>query len=215
MSSPWQPSLFDIRDRSRRTVGVLQDFDLYFGRFIANLASDGDELMLAAALTANWNGEGHSCLDLDECAGGLVWHESFAEGRELPALGPWLETIRSSSVVGDPGASHPLILDGNRLYLERYWRFEREVAEALRSRTGSDALLDDETLRAGLDRFFPDSDDAIDWQRVAAAVASRRGSILGFQTADTGRELLPVVIKIPAVPPKCLPPLPAPKPPFQ
>ncbi len=187
MNSPRQPSLFDTRDRSRRTVGMLQDFDLHFGRFIADLGSDGDDLMLAAALTANWNTEGHSCLDLDECAGGLVRHESFAEGRELPALGAWLKTIRSSSVVGDPGASHPLILDGNRLYLERYWRFEREVADELRARTLSEALLDDETLRAGLNRFFPGSDDAIDWQRVAAAVATRRNFCVISGGPGTGK----------------------------
>lgn len=174
MSSPSQPSLFDTRDRSRRTVGVLQDFDLHFGRFIAALADDGDELMLAAALTAHWNAEGHSCLDLDECAGGLIRHDSFGEGRELPPLRAWLERIRSAAVVGEPGASHPLILDGNRLYLERYWRFEREVADALRTRTRSEELLDDEALRIGLNRFFPDSDETVDWQRIAAAVATRR-----------------------------------------
>lgn len=186
MSGSRQTSLFKT-NTSPRTMGVLQDFDLHFGRFIAELDDGGQELMLAAALTAHWNAQGHSCLDLDECAGGFVRYDSLAEGQELPQLAPWLRTIRSSSMVGEPGASRPLILDGNRLYLERYWRFEQEVAGALRNRTGSDALLDDETLRAGLDRFFPDSDDAIDWQSVAAAVASKRNFCVISGGPGTGK----------------------------
>jgi exodeoxyribonuclease V alpha subunit len=39
---------------------------------------------------------------------------------------------RAKKVVGGPGEYAPLVLDGERLYFARYWRYEKEVAEGLR-----------------------------------------------------------------------------------
>jgi exodeoxyribonuclease V alpha subunit len=61
--------------------------------------------------------QGHVCLDRDIFPG-------------LDALAPVLRSL--DAVVGGPGECKPLILDGGRLYLARYWRYEADTAEMLR-----------------------------------------------------------------------------------
>ncbi|MFC6668905.1 AAA family ATPase [Marinobacterium aestuariivivens] len=74
----------------------------------------------------------------------------------------------------------PLVLDRERLYLYRYWRFECDLAVFLSRR--SEALDTDRVaMKASLQRLFPSVDGAAapDWQKVAAAVAvSRRFAVI-------------------------------------
>ena len=67
----------------------------------------------------------------------------------------------------------PLRLDGTRLYLDRYWREERQLAADLRAFAEADAgALDAALLDDGLARLFGGEDD--EQQRLAAAAAVRR-----------------------------------------
>ena len=167
--------------RSAVTLGALRPLDEQFARRIAAIAGEErDELLLAAALVSRRVGEGDVCVDLGDCAGDPLFEP--LPGPEGPAvrIGPpdpddWVSALRGSIVVGAPGERAPLILDDRRrLYLARYWRFERSLADALTRRTGTWAGdLDPGRLRAGLDRLFP-AREQVDWQRVAAAVALLR-----------------------------------------
>jgi exodeoxyribonuclease V alpha subunit len=71
----------------------------------------------------------------------------------------------------------PLVVDeGQRVYLARYFDYERRLARALvarmRDETQHGAASDLATLAQRIARFFgPPQDDDIDWQRVAALVA--------------------------------------------
>lgn len=138
-------------------------------------AAADPQLLLAAALASHATGEGHVCIDLRAIAGGAVLETPDRPALSAPPLEPWLAALRRSPVVGEPGDFRPLVLDGaGRLYLHRYWDYEREVAEALLERAGAEADGIDETaLRAGLDRLFAEAPEvAPDWQRIAAAVAA-------------------------------------------
>ena len=70
----------------------------------------------------------------------------------------------------------PLVIDSiRRIYLARYFDYERRLARALveRAQVSADAL-DPAELKARVGRYFAESrndDDHIDWQRVAALVA--------------------------------------------
>jgi len=155
--------------------GMLRPLDRHFADWMGKLASTGDRrLLLAAALVSRQVGDGHVCLDLAAYAGRPLF-PSLEDGREpvlAPSLADWRKGLESAAVVGGPGDPAPLILDGrNRLYLGRYWRFERDLADALGGRFGRRMpSLDRERLRAGLDRLFH-ARSAVDWQRVAAAMA--------------------------------------------
>ena len=73
----------------------------------------------------------------------------------------------------EPGRNTPLVLDGQRLYLRRYWQFEQNLAAALRPRLQPSPVADLERARAVLDTLFPPRTvgEPPDWQKVAAANA--------------------------------------------
>lgn len=164
--------------RAAVALNVLRGVDYQFARRMADLASDDDPrpLLLAAALVSHRVGEGDVCLDLGACASYPLFTAEGLAGRITPPPAEdWAAALRSSAAVGGPGERAPLILDGRgRLYLGRYWHFERVLAEALAARAGTWVRgVDRDLLRRGLDRLFPPTDET-DWQRVAAALAVLR-----------------------------------------
>ena len=176
----------------RRAVahGMLRAVDLHFARRMEALAGgDAPELLLAAALASHRVGEGDVCLDLGRSREfSLLRGDGDVDGAQVPAPKVWSSTLRTRSVVGKPGARAPLILDQHdRLYLGRYWWFERQVADALLARVRCPPpAVDRERLRAGLGRLFPGT-GGIDWQRVAAVVAVLRHLCLISGGPGTGK----------------------------
>jgi exodeoxyribonuclease V alpha subunit len=99
--------------------------------------------------------------------------------QEWPAA--WLELLASTPlptsplVAGSDGLPEeaPLVLDGYRLYLRRYWDYECRVAAGIAARLG-DSMLPADALHGELQRLFPTAaDSAIAWPRVACALAAR------------------------------------------
>lgn len=166
-------------------TNYFSSLDVHFSRFISRLAKDDSpELGLAAALVSQGTGQGNACLDLAALAGLPLPPASGHENQPgittaiiCPALPDWLAGLRQSGVVGEPGAALPLILDlQNRLYLHRYWEYEKTVAEYLKSQ---DRCLADDLdlplLAAGLRRLFPAAaGQETDWQMIAATAALLR-----------------------------------------
>jgi exodeoxyribonuclease V alpha subunit len=102
---------------------LFTEADLYQARFAASLARPGCE-DLAAGLTALVSlaaREGHVCLHLGD-----------ATVRErLAALGlDGTDACLHTGVIGAPGSATPLVLDGERLYLSRFFRDEQALARA-------------------------------------------------------------------------------------
>ncbi len=81
--------------------------------------------------------------------------------------------LRGCGVVGRPGDFKPLILDdAARLYLQRYWRYEHELAQSLSARAALPPIACDEALlAAGTQKYLADSGAA---QRAAAESFMRR-----------------------------------------
>lgn len=160
------------RLESLRERLALTELDLHFARFLAALDGRGDEdVALAACLVSQATGSGHVCLDLREWTGEVA--PSLGVG--IPALARWIAALRASRVVGRPGETRPLVLDeGDRLYLHRYWDYERTLALELARRAEPAEGVDEDRLRDDLDRLFPRREPGTDWQKVAAAVAVLR-----------------------------------------
>ncbi|MBN2887112.1 MAG: AAA family ATPase, partial [Chromatiaceae bacterium] len=155
----------------------LRALDWHFARWLAHRAGGASPAqVLAAVLVSQRLGEGHVCLELPALAGGAPFEG--LESVRAPALVPWREALRQWPVVGRPGERAPLILDeADRLYLERYWRFEHRLAVAIAERAARWAPeVDRARLAAGLDRLFgpAPTDGGSDWQRLAAALAVLR-----------------------------------------
>lgn len=157
-------------------AGALRPVDQYFARWLGDVAGTPTPgRLLAAALTSHRLGQGHVCLELGTIAG----RNPFPGLSDLraPDLDTWRQELLGWPAVGGPGAHAPLVLDGeDRLYLGRYWHYEWSLAERVRTRAiWSRTDPDLGRLREGLDRLFPPlPDGAVDWQRVAAALAMLR-----------------------------------------
>jgi exodeoxyribonuclease V alpha subunit len=171
--------------------GWLRALDKAFVGFLAERDPGGDPLvLLAAALTSHQLGHGHVCLDLAETLAAPDFALSLPpEGDALagPLLLPsqllehlaadtWRQTLASSplvAVAADDAGERPLVLSGQRLYLRRYWRYERRIDSALRQRlAASEATPDD--LAGRLNNLFGSAGgEQVDWQKLACALATR------------------------------------------
>lgn len=157
--------------RELRASEAIGELDAQFAAFIGRNATQATApLVLAAALTSHATSEGHVCIDLARVAGKAVGESSV----QAPTLAAWRAALEASDAVGRPGEWKPLVLDGDRLYLRRYWQYECAVAEQLLARaTQRIDAVDAKAVRAALDRWFPASED-IDWQKLAAALVVTR-----------------------------------------
>ena len=150
--------------------GILSDLDIQLGRFMAKLSGgESPEIALAAAMASHYQGEGNICVDLSSVAGKPLL-EDGTKPFLFPELKKWQSILEKSPVVGRPGEFRPLILDGSRLYLYRYWDYETKLANILKARTAGDwEKVDEGALKDGLARLFPeDGQEETDWQKVAA-----------------------------------------------
>ena len=176
---------------------LLRHLDVQFAMMVA-----GEEpaVMLAAAILSKDAGEGHVCLPLSRLAVDEKTPPALQECFAL--LGDavdWQATLLSSPAVSGADTGTPMILVGERLYLNRLWRNELTVARFF-SENNAPLPCDEAQLRQTLDALFT-SDEATDWQKVAAAVAlTRRISVIsggpGTGKTTTVAKLLAALIQL-------------------
>ncbi|ABW66866.1 exodeoxyribonuclease V subunit alpha [Desulfosudis oleivorans] len=152
---------------------MLGELDRRFGELLTALdPGGGKELFLAAALTLWHTRRGHVCFDLNRADAFLT---DGLDGVSLPDGRQWADILSRSAVVARPGGDPaPLVLDGEgRLYLHRYWAYQEQLADFIRSRAGIIRKVDAHRLKEGLTRWFPGQGpgNGPDMQRVAAVSA--------------------------------------------
>lgn len=153
----------------------LRSIDRHFADFICRESGSHEpELWIAAALASHAVGKRHTCLDLAEIAA-MDLTEVAAAGT-LASTDRLIELVKESPAVGAPGDFRPLILDGaGRLYLQRYCKYEQDLAQAVRQKAAATEHICEDTLRDGLGRLFPGSvAEETDWQAIAAIAALRK-----------------------------------------
>jgi len=143
-------------------------------------AEDAEAVALAASLLSRAASDGQSSLDV----AGIEAQEFLRPINYFPSSGPppetWLEQLARSPVVacsGDPDDFRPLVLvGGTRLYLYRYFDYERRLAARLAEMNRPAALPSPAPVAAALlSRLFPqESGVRPDWQKIAAATALLR-----------------------------------------
>jgi len=148
-----------------------------FAAYLGRLDEEPDEAVAwAAQLAYQAVAEGHVSIRLDDYAGADVIVEDGGGAVTLPGLADWLSALRKSRLIGAPGSFAPLVLDANRrLYLTRYWHYEKTLADNLTALAESPCPdIDPARLRTELDRLFAHNADVPDRQKLAAAVAALR-----------------------------------------
>jgi exodeoxyribonuclease V alpha subunit len=178
----------------------LRALDHAFAEFVCTLSAQGGpseesvppapELAILAAMVSHQVGRGHVCLDISQlCENAEATLVLPPEGAvplaEIPdslrqpanlfrAMAPddLINAIRQSRAVSGGDDSTPLVLDGTRLYLRRFWRYEQSIAAGIRQRLSAGVSENDQQLTAALDALFGKKDE-IDYQKVACALAAR------------------------------------------
>ncbi|OEF09095.1 exodeoxyribonuclease V subunit alpha [Vibrio genomosp. F10] len=159
--------------------GVIRQLDYQFARFIASQEQNAPEQIgFLAGLISHELSKGNICLMLptpsmvgetannsvnsDEHAHhpwalklGLYGDSATALSLQLQSI-DWASLIQQSTLIGENSEAVPMMFDGERLYLHRYWQYEIGLAECL-TRFGSPMILkptEVQNLSALLDRLF-------------------------------------------------------------
>jgi exodeoxyribonuclease V alpha subunit len=156
-------------------IGFFSEIDLHFADFVARFSTVRDpDVFLAAALVSRSTGDGHICLDLSSYAETII--AAKQHDRDVivcPSVERWREKLFACPAVGSPGEQRPLILDDkDRLYLYRYWKYEKVVADGVKERAKETIRdIDVQGLRSDIQRLFPENESLpINWQKVAATI---------------------------------------------
>ncbi|WP_199243893.1 exodeoxyribonuclease V subunit alpha [Bacterioplanes sanyensis] len=199
----------------------LRPLDCSFAQLIVELEKEqgrGVEplVLLLAALTSYQVGRGHVCIDLaalvndSRQALALSPDEERSwqtlETQTLPqhalahlSLNDCLEALQRSVAVSDGSEVTPLVLQGQRLYLRRLWRYEQTIAANIAARLSARAELlsaDSEqavTLSQALAQLF-EFHSATDYQKLACALAAR--SRFAVITGGPGTGKTTTVVKL-------------------
>ena len=118
---------------------ALAEFDRHWAALLARLdPAAAPNLLLTAALARFAIDQGHVCLDLADPA--AWWPPAATAGGYSPPKAEELRAeLRRSPLVATPDVAPepqpaPLVLARNRLYLWRYWQYEKELAAAILQR---------------------------------------------------------------------------------
>jgi len=185
-------------------AGVFEHADVHVAAAVARIVPEVDDAtLLAVALAVRATRLGHVCFVLADTPSSLVIDEGTDEPQGTASLddlpwpdgAAWAKALRSSpAVAAGSGATgepiRPLVFDGARVYLERYWRHEQMVGGDLLERAASDpsggapasvpaALLDE--------LFGPAPEGPPDLQRVAAEAALTRRLVVIAGGPGTGK----------------------------
>jgi exodeoxyribonuclease V alpha subunit len=155
-------------------AGVLDVADVRVAERICALAKETDErVALAVALLVRGLRGGSVCIELAAIASAVG-----VEDVPWPSPAEWLAAVRASPLLGEPPVLH--LYDDRLLYLDRYWREEKQVCDDLLALQASKPTVD---LPAS-ERLFP---AGFEEQREAAEIALAQAVTVLIGGPGTGK----------------------------
>jgi exodeoxyribonuclease V alpha subunit len=157
--------------------------------------------MLAAYVSAQ-SGEQHSCIDLAKLG------QPFLGVYRFPELSTLLSYIQNAHTFArlsaadvnlDTQMAKPIILQDGKLYLQRYWQYESQLAVIIREKSIKKLDLDITAVQALLGDLFDEEHDKItnqvlDWQKIAVCIAASQS--VSFITGGPGTGKTTTVTKL-------------------
>lgn len=171
--------------RDYADLGLLEPADVHVARALGRLGNEHDHVvLLAVALAVRAVRLGSVCVDLSEPS--VV--EQVAERPSVETNALRVPTDLLARVAASPlvTGEAPLHLEGSLLYLDRYWRQERLIADSVDARRARPPADVDETrLAVALARLFDEDADPL--QGKAAEIAARRWLTIVAGGPGTGK----------------------------
>jgi exodeoxyribonuclease V alpha subunit len=184
--------------------GELSALSYFFAEFISQQSSTDMQNLLAysAALVSENNLLGDVCIDMKQYLDQPLFSSEKFPLQDLPQVtdfDQWRQCLLESPCVGNPGETTPMVLEHHRLYLNRYWHYETQVAKSLLSRLTPLHDIDEQQLSQQLEQLFPDnqSNSQLNPQIPAVTLAATRPFVAICGGPGTGKTT--TVIKILAI----------------
>lgn len=170
--------------------GWLSPLDRAFAGFLLDQDAHASEAVLwAGALLSHQLERGEVYLDLEKLCldPGLTlalpndeaWQsdqqDSATELNTFQAytLQDWQDKLRQSCLVAIGSGNTPLVLQGNRLYLRRYWHYQQIVDNEIARRLQPIRTALPASIQASLRALFAGDQPQPDWQKIACILALR------------------------------------------
>lgn len=169
--SDWQNILTRLREAAQ-----LRALDWHFAKFMQSLGAES-AVAVAAALTSKALSRGDSCLPIEILCSELESYGVHSQPSQ------WQQWLTDSLLVGE---DQPLVFDLQRLYLNRYWQYECQLAQRLAVVPMSKGIAPSK-VKPILTRIFGQPPAQTDWQRVAAAQACQRQLLVISGGPGTGK----------------------------
>lgn len=192
-------------------AGLLRELDAALARFLIDQAPEAPPLaVILAAVCSAQSGHGHVCLALSELAADPVATLALG-GQDLrresvrmlidalsdQGVAAFYLALDQADFVSNGSGTGPLVRQGPRLYLRRYWQAECRVRTGVFQRLAPDGQRDyaPERVRPWLDALFADqADTELDWQKLACANALDQG--FGVIAGGPGTGKTTTVVKL-------------------
>jgi exodeoxyribonuclease V alpha subunit len=200
-------------------LGCLSYMDRAFVRFLLDQDAEASAIVLwAGALVSHQLGRGEVYLDLKALCENpsltlAILNEDKAQyeidevAKALSELKvynfeQWQAALSDSILVGLGQGNTPLVLEGKRLYLRRYWQYQQTLNLAIQQRLKPIRTELPKELQSQLQNLFASkSQESTDWQKIACVLALRtRFAIItggpGTGKTTTLTKLLALLIKL-------------------
>jgi exodeoxyribonuclease V alpha subunit len=192
-------------------MSKIRAIDMAFADFIYSEESPQDAsdtsarecLTMLSAFVSAQSGEQHSCIDLEKLG------QPFLGVYRFPELSTMLSYIQNAvtfarlSATGislnEPTAK-PIILQDGKLYLQRYWQYESQLAAIIREKATKALDLDITAAKVLLSDLFDEEHNhaeqgqTLDWQKIAVCIAASQ--TLSFITGGPGTGKTTTVTKL-------------------
>ncbi|WP_343153440.1 exodeoxyribonuclease V subunit alpha [Buchnera aphidicola (Mindarus keteleerifoliae)] len=115
---------------------MIRNIDFYFSIFVSK--KNEPAVMLAAACTSHFYGNGNACLPIK-----LLKKKYFRNPRKkivknlwkiidfIKSTKDWINILKKSDAIGKENSNNPIILSNNSLYLYQVWKTEKKIIEFL------------------------------------------------------------------------------------
>ncbi len=152
---------------------LIRPLDYYFACFVSQ-KKQNDIVALMAAIVSHKNGQGDVCINLRDFAEKELLLNGVASGIHVAAFDKLVQALQNHPRVKTAAFPSPLILDGKRLYLGKYWQYEQMLANNIQQRLEQRVEFDEAVLKKGLQQLFKLQEKEINWQAIAASICVQK-----------------------------------------
>lgn len=175
-------NLFQILSELKKRKEIsLQELE--FARFLNRVeSSDPKEILFMGMACIRHQMDGHLCISITEFLNHPVYAKLIDKSLSDVQI---LDLIVKSGLIGTPGDSKPLILDDGKVYLQKIWKYEKELIDWLLKKADENDILAKENVQF-VNQIFGGSAD-VDWQRIAVKVALLKNLVIISGGPGTGK----------------------------